>query len=124
MKIFAISAANLQLLDAEFDGQIGDALALVAHAGNDPELRTERYRPDPSRPSSWTLIVAGDRIERRFPADESVVAITIAVHVYLADITDEIKSDVAAKIQDIELLSSFDDHLPWSRRPPREPSWH
>ncbi len=116
MKIFRISARELRLLDHEFAGTLCNALTEVAHSGHEPEIRVERTRPDPHRPSTWTLIVSGDGIERRFPTETSVIATAIAVLIHASDFADDLRADVRSRTHDSTVQASLDDCFPWLRR--------
>ena len=115
MRVFAISSRNLALLDAELGGRLSAALVEVARSGFDPEIRITRSRPDPDKPSSWTLIACGDGVERQFPADHSLVAVAICARLYLIDFSAELKADLACRGQAQELIDDVDAHLPWQR---------
>lgn len=94
MKVFRISTHHLRLLDGEFASAISKALADIARSQNEPEIRTERLRPDPSQPSTWMLVVTGDGIERRFSAKDSMIATAFAVSIYASDFADDLRADL------------------------------
>ena len=119
MKVFRISGRNLRLLDHEFAGAIGNALAEVTRSRCDPELKVERLRLSPNRPSTWTIVVEGDGIERRFDTDHSAVATAIAAHIYARDFADELRNDLAGRVQEQDMLS---DDLSWPHQHRGDPS--
>ena len=117
MKIFAISPRTLSLLDTEFHGKIGGALAEVARIQCEPELRAERFRTSPNEPSTWTIIVTGDGAERRFDANRSMVATAIAAHLLVADFAAEVRADLASRVHAQDTLDDLGDKVLWSREP-------
>lgn len=117
MKLFAISTRTLKVLDSEFGGKIGDALAQVTRNRCEPELRGVRARLTPGEPSRWSIIVSGDGAERKFDANHSMIATATAAFLLVADLTAEIRADLASGIHDDDVFSTLDDHIPWPRRP-------
>ena len=115
MKVFAISSRILALLDEQFDGQIGNALAGVTRSGSEPELRGKRGR-GPRDELYWSIIVSGDGTERQFSAAHSPLITAIAAYLLVVDFTAEVRADLATTVRDQNVLDSLGDNVPWPRQ--------
>jgi len=118
VNLLAISVADLRILDQVYDGRVGTALGAIVRAGGTPQMRTIRERPDPQAPSSWTIVVYGAAIERQFNADNSVVTLGLAAHIFLLEFFEELRADLANRAGKVGLSESPQDYLNGLRRKP------
>jgi len=97
--LFNLSTDQLHLLDEALDGRLSVALADAARSGGDLELRAVRERANPARPSKWTLVVRAGHFERHMMMDEAITGLGVVAHIFLTDIVDDLKADLAASVQ-------------------------
>lgn len=117
MRLLTLNVEHLRILNDALDGRLFSALADAARSGSDLELRAIRNRPDPTQPSAWTLLVLAGGFERRFTFDTAVAGLGVVAHIYLSDIVDDLKADLAALVHNSLEAGTLDDHIAWPRRP-------
>ena len=122
MNLLNLKADHLRILNESLNGQLSSALLDAAKHGGDLELLSIRERPDKTGPSRWTLVVRAGDVEHRFPMDHALAGLGVTAHIYVTDLIDELKADLAASVCSQVPLESMDECSPWSCNKCGEPS--
>jgi len=120
MRLLNVTADHMRILDHSLDGRLSSALVEAAGKG-EIEVHALRSRPILSKPSSWTLVVRGGDFERSLPV-ERISGLGVIANIYLLDVIEDLKADLALRVCGAGHLDSLDECLLWNRSRQGDPS--